>query len=43
MKPWLQDTDMEMYSIHNKGNPDAAETFIRTFIKFIITFTFTNI
>ena len=30
MKSWLQDKNMEMYSIHNKRKPVVAERFIRT-------------
>ena len=30
MKPWLQDTDIEIYSTHNKGKSFVAETFIRS-------------
>ena len=29
-KKWLQDNDIEMYSIHNEGKPVVAERFIRT-------------
>ena len=29
-KKWLKDNDIEMYSIHNKGNSVVAERFIRT-------------
>ena len=29
-KKWLEDNDIEMYSIHNKGKLVAAERFIRT-------------
>ena len=30
MKPWLQDKNMEMHSIHNEGKSVVAEKFIRT-------------
>ena len=30
MKSWLQDNDMEMYSIHNEEKLFVAEGFIRT-------------
>ena len=30
MKSWLQDIDIEMYSIHNEGKSAFAERFIRT-------------
>ena len=30
MKSWLQDNDIEMHSIHKKGNSAAVERFIRT-------------
>ena len=30
MKFWLQDNNIEMYSIHNEGKPVAAEGFIKT-------------
>ena len=30
MKSWLQDNNIEMYSIHNKGKSVVAERFIRT-------------
>ena len=29
-KKWLQDNDIEMYSIHNEGKSVVAERFIRT-------------
>ena len=29
-KKWLEDNDIEMYSIHNEGKLVAAERFIRT-------------
>ena len=29
-KKWLNDNDIEMYSIHNKGKSVVAERFIRT-------------
>ena len=29
-KKWLKDNNIEMYSIHNEGNPVVAERFIRT-------------
>ena len=29
-KKWVKDKDIEMYSLHNKGNYVVAETFIRT-------------
>ena len=29
-KKWLKDSDIEMYSIHNKGKSVVAERFIRT-------------
>ena len=30
MKSWLQDKNIEMYSIHNEGKSVVAERFIRT-------------
>ena len=30
LKKWLQDNDIVMYSIHNKGKSVVAERFIRT-------------
>ena len=33
MKSWLQDNNIEMYSIHNEGKSIAAERFIRTLKK----------
>ena len=30
MKSWLQDNNIEMYSIHNEGKSVVAERFIRT-------------
>ena len=30
MKSWLQDNNVEIYSIQNKGKSVVAETFIRT-------------
>ena len=30
MKSWLQDNNIEMYSIHNEGKFVVAERFIRT-------------
>ena len=30
MKSWLEKSDIEMYSKHNKGKPAVAERFIRT-------------
>ena len=30
MKSWLQDNDIEMYSIHNEGKSVVAGRFIRT-------------
>ena len=30
LKKWLQDNDIEMYSIHNEGKSVVAERFIRT-------------
>ena len=30
MKSWLQDNNMEMYSIHNEGKSVVAKRFIRT-------------
>ena len=30
MKSWLQDSNVEIYSIQNKGKSVVAETFIRT-------------
>ena len=30
MKSWLQDNDIEMYSMHNEGKSVVAERFIRT-------------
>ena len=30
MKPWLEDTVVEMYSTHNAGKSAVAKTFIRT-------------
>ena len=30
MKSWLQDNNMEMYSMHNEGKSVVAERFIRT-------------
>ena len=30
MKSWLQDNNIEMYSIHNEGKSVIAERFIRT-------------
>ena len=30
MKSWLQDSSIEMYSIHNEGKTVAAERFMRT-------------
>ena len=30
MKSWLQDNDIEMYSIHNEGKSVVSERFIRT-------------
>ena len=29
-KKWLEDNDVEMYSIHNEGKSVVAERFIRT-------------
>ena len=29
MKSWLQDNNIEMYSIHNEGKSVVAERFIR--------------
>ena len=31
MKSWLEDNDIEMYSIHNEGKSVVVERFIRTF------------
>ena len=31
MKSWLEDNNIEMYSIHNKGISVVVERFIRTF------------
>ena len=28
-KKWLEDNDIEMYSIHNKGKSVVAERFVR--------------
>ena len=37
MKSFLQNNDIEMYSMHNEGKSVVAERFIRTLkIKFII-------
>ena len=30
MKSWLQDNNIEMYSMHNEGKSVVAERFIRT-------------
>ena len=30
MKSWLQDNDIEMYSVHNEGKSVVAERFIKT-------------
>ena len=30
MKSWVQDNDIEIYLIHNKGKSVVAERFIRT-------------
>ena len=30
MKPWLEEIDTEMYSMHNEGKSVVAERFIRT-------------
>ena len=30
MKSWLQDNDIEMYSIHNGGKSVVSKRFIRT-------------
>ena len=30
MKPWLKDSDIEMYSKHNEGKSVVGERFIRT-------------
>ena len=30
MKSWLQDNNIEMYSIHSEGKSVVAERFIRT-------------
>ena len=31
MKPWLQDSDIVMYSTHFKGKSAVTERFVRTF------------
>ena len=31
MKSWLQDSNIEMYSRHNKGKSIVAEKFVETF------------
>ena len=31
MKSWLQDSNIEMYSRHNKGKSTVAEKFVGTF------------
>ena len=36
MKSWLQDDNVEMYSLHNKGKSVVAERFIRTLKKKIM-------
>ena len=36
MKSWLQDNNVEMYSLHNKGKSVVAERFIRTLKKKIM-------
>ena len=33
LKKWLEDNDIEMYSIHNEGESVVAERFIRTLKK----------
>ena len=33
MKSWLQDNDIEMYSVHNERKSVFAERFIRTLKK----------
>ena len=30
MKPWLQDNDIKMYSVHKEGKSVVTERFIRT-------------